>query len=86
MIRHGGELVVSSGGVAGEATVIGRGGLELVMSGGVASGAIVDRGGTLEFAASDTGITQDIPLQRCGRGRRRRQVRRGRDHQRWPDL
>ena len=67
MIRHGGEFVVSSGGVA-DATVIGRGGLELVMSGGVASGAIVDRGGTLEFAAADTGITQDIRFSDAGWG------------------
>jgi autotransporter passenger strand-loop-strand repeat protein len=67
MIRHGGELVVSSGGIS-DASVIGRGGLELVISGGIASGAIVDRGGTLEFAAADTGITQDIRFSDVGWG------------------
>jgi autotransporter passenger strand-loop-strand repeat protein len=65
IIRHGGELVVSSGGVA-EATAIGRGGLELVMSGGIANGAQINGGGTLEFAASDTGITQDVRRHRDG--------------------
>jgi autotransporter passenger strand-loop-strand repeat protein len=57
-ILHGGDLVVSSGGVA-DATRI-DGGLEMVMSGGIANGATINRGGTLEFAAADTGITQDI--------------------------
>jgi autotransporter passenger strand-loop-strand repeat protein len=66
-IHQGGELIVSSGGVA-NATRIDSGGLELVESGGIANGARINGGGTLEFAASDTGITQDVRFGNVGSG------------------
>jgi hypothetical protein len=47
--------------------VIGRGGLELITSGGIANGAQIN-GGALEFAASDTGITQDVRFGNVGGG------------------
>jgi autotransporter passenger strand-loop-strand repeat protein len=66
-IHRGGELIVSSGGVA-DATTIDSGGLELVESGGIANGAQINGGATLEFAASDTGITQDVGFGNVGSG------------------
>jgi autotransporter passenger strand-loop-strand repeat protein len=66
-IHRGGELIVSSGGVA-HATRVDSGGLELVESGGIANGARINGSGTLEFAASDTGITQDVRFGNVGSG------------------
>jgi autotransporter passenger strand-loop-strand repeat protein len=66
-IHQSGELIVSSGGIA-NGTVIDSGGLELVESGGIASDPRINGGGTLEFAASDTGITQDVRFGNVGGG------------------